>query len=75
MKTIKKYITDLRIRRIEEYLSSANHTIQTTSEDMGFGSASALCKFYKYHTGISPSEYRKQRMPEMRAHVKRLSEE
>lgn len=55
---IKKYITDLRIRRIEEYLSSANHTIQTTSEVMGFGSASALCKFYKYHTGISPSEYR-----------------
>jgi two-component system response regulator YesN len=57
---IKKYITDLRIRRIEEYLSSANHTIQTTSEVMGFGSAGALCKFYKYHTGKSPSEYRRR---------------
>ena len=57
---LKQYITDLRIRRIEEYLSSANHTIQTTSEVMGFGSAGALCKFYKYHTGKSPSEYRRR---------------
>ena len=57
---LKKYITDLRIRRIEEYLSSANHTIQTTSDVMGFQSASALCKFYKYHTGSSPSEFRRR---------------
>lgn len=57
---LKKYITDRRIHRIEEYLSSANHTIQTTSEVMGFQSASALCKFYKYHTGISPTEYRRR---------------
>lgn len=57
---LKKYITDVRIRRIEELLSSANHTIQTTSETMGFQSVSALCKFYKYHTGLSPSEYRRR---------------
>ena len=46
---LKKYITDVRIRRIEEYLSSANHTLQTTAHTMGFQSVSALCKFYKYH--------------------------
>ena len=57
---LKKYITDLRIRRIEEYLSSATHTIQTTADVMGFQSSGALCKFYKYHTGLSPSEYRRR---------------
>lgn len=57
---LKKYITDVRIRRIEEYLSSANHTLQTTAGTMGFQSVSALCKFYKYHTGVSPSEYRRR---------------
>ncbi len=57
---LKKYITDVRIRRIEELLSSANHTIQTTAEILGFQSVSAMCKFYKYHTGLSPSEYRRR---------------
>lgn len=57
---LKKYVYEQRVRRIEEYLSTASHPLATTAEIMGFHSASAMCKFYKYHKGISPSEYRRR---------------
>ena len=56
--TIKEYISNQKIRRIEEYLSSTDNSIKRISEMMNFPNPSALTKFYKYHTGNTPFEYR-----------------
>ena len=56
--TLKNYINQLQIERIEEYLISPNVSIQAVAKKMNFPSLSALSKFYKYHTGRTPEEYR-----------------
>lgn len=56
--TIKAYITHLKIRRIEEYLVSTNTPVKAIAEKLNFPTPSALSKFYKYHTGKTPEEYR-----------------
>lgn len=56
--TIKAYITQLKIQRIEEYLASANTPVKVIAKKLNFPTPSALSKFYKYHTGKTPEEYR-----------------
>jgi len=58
--TLKAYINQLKISRIEEYLISTNTPIKEIAEKMHFSTLSAMSKFYKYHTGRTPEEYRKQ---------------
>jgi len=56
--TIKEYMNRLKIRQIEKYLASQNTSLKTIAEVMNFPNVDTLCKFYKYHTGTTPGEYR-----------------
>lgn len=56
--TVKTYITQRRLGYLEEYLSSVSTPIKTIAEKLHFSSPSALSKFYKYHTGRTPEQYR-----------------
>lgn len=56
--TLKAYINNLRIKRIEEYLISTNTPLETVVKKLGFPNVSALSKFYKYHTGRTITEFR-----------------
>lgn len=56
--TLKAYINNLRIKRIEEYLISTNTSLETVVKKLGFPNVSALSKFYKYHTGRTITEFR-----------------
>lgn len=56
--TLKAYINEVKVKKIEELLISTNTPLKTVAEKLGFSSSAALSKFYKYHTGKTISEYR-----------------
>ena len=56
--TVKAYINQLKIKRIEEHLMATNASIRVIAEKYGFSSAAALNKYYKYHRGKSIREFR-----------------
>ena len=56
--TLKAYINQLKIKRIEEYLISTNTSLQVIAKKLSFPNVSALSKFYKYHTGRTITQYR-----------------
>lgn len=58
--TLKAYMNSKRIKKIEELLISSNTPLKTIADKLGFSSAAALSKFYKYHTGKTISEYREK---------------
>ena len=55
--SIKVYINQLKVQRIEEYLSSTNTPFAVIAQQLGFSSVYALSRFYKYHTGKTLTEY------------------
>ena len=69
------YINSLRVSEACRYLLNSSMSITEIGSLVGFNTPRTFNRAFIKQLGISPSEYRKQRMPEMRAHVKRLSEE
>jgi AraC-like DNA-binding protein len=55
--TVKAYINELRIKRIEECLMSTNASTSVIAKKFGFPNPNALNKYYKYHTGRTIKEY------------------
>lgn len=58
--SVKAYINQLKIQRIEEYLISTNTSIKMISKKLDFPNTDALSKFYKYHTGKTLTELRSE---------------
>lgn len=58
-KCLSELIADARINKIKQLIKFSNLSTITIAEKLGFGSAELLRKFFKYHTGISISEYQK----------------
>ncbi len=56
------YINDIRIQKSKELLYDTNVPIVQISNCTGFGDQSYFTKVFKKKTGISPAEYRKQRI-------------
>ncbi len=56
--TIKTYTNLLKINRIEELLVSFNTPVNVIAQKLNFPTPSALSKYYKYHTGHTPEEFR-----------------
>ena len=69
------YINSLRVSEACRYLLNSSLSITEIGSLVGFNTPRTFNRAFIKQLGLSPSEYRKQRMPEMRAHVKRLSEE
>lgn len=57
-KSILQYMTDLRIDRAMQLLSSTNEPISEIAEKVGFINSSYFFTIFKKNRGITPSEYR-----------------
>jgi two-component system, response regulator YesN len=59
-KTLTEYINDHRIITIKMYMNHANLKISEISDIFNFNHTSYFSYFFKKHTGLTPSDYRKQ---------------
>lgn len=59
-KTLKKYITELRLKNAKRLLKTTDLNINEISELCGFESYSYFIKIFRISGGISPLKYRKQ---------------
>ncbi len=57
-KTIRQYITEVRIERSMELLMNKQLKISRVAETVGFSSADYLSKVFKRYVGMLPTEYR-----------------
>lgn len=57
-KSAKEWITDYIILEIKSLLNNTDLEIQEIASQTHFSNQSALCRFFRKHTGISPSTYR-----------------
>lgn len=55
------YLTEARIRRAEELLFDTALPVSAVAEAVGIKSPYYFSRFFKKHTGISPSDYRKRK--------------
>lgn len=61
MLSIIEYLTELRIRKANEYLIGSQMPVKEVGEKVGFLNPSYFVTWYKKHTGFAPTEYRRQR--------------
>jgi len=59
-KTLSEYINDHRIIAIKLYMNHANSSISEISYAFNFNHITYFSRFFKKHTGLTPSDYRKQ---------------
>ena len=59
-KSAKKYLNELKLENVKEYLVNSNFQIRKIADITGFSSSSALCSVFKTCLGISPNDYRTQ---------------
>ncbi len=57
---LKNYIIEQRLSFIKSLLLNSNYSIKEVSDICDFWHENNFVKFFKYHTGITPSEYRNQ---------------
>jgi AraC-like DNA-binding protein len=57
--TVKEYIDSVRLKKIKDSLMVYTLTLQEISDKFGFSDYKYFLKFFKYHEGISPSEFRR----------------
>lgn len=58
--SLKYFLNQTKISLIEDMLCTSTYSVKEIANHMGFPYESAMCKFYKYHTGMTPSEYRQK---------------
>lgn len=58
--TLNQYITDYRIRKALNLLSSTNMKIIDVSSAVGYKDSNYFAKLFKKQTGMSPKEYKKK---------------
>lgn len=56
----KQYIIDLRLQRAKQLLSEGALNVMNISESCGFSNPYHFCRIFKRHTGVTPSEFRKE---------------
>jgi AraC-like DNA-binding protein len=57
-KTPFEYLTDIRVNKAKEFLSTTNQSITEICLQCGLQNSSHFANFFKSHTGVSPSEFR-----------------
>jgi len=59
--TMQQYITNYKLRLIENRLIHSNMRIIEIADELGFSDESHLIKIFKKHKGVNPSSYRKSK--------------
>jgi AraC-like DNA-binding protein len=55
---LKKYINEIKMNVIKNHLLSGSQPIKEVAANAGFADYKHFLKYFKYHEGISPMEYR-----------------
>lgn len=58
-KNLIEYLTEYRIEKSKELLSSTNLKVQDICTRVGYSNSYYFIKIFKQHTGVTPGEYRK----------------
>jgi AraC-like DNA-binding protein len=56
-KTLKQFIDEVRIEYIKSQLLNTNYTLTQLAEMTGFSDYKYFLKFFKYHTGLTPTQF------------------
>ena len=59
----RQYLTDVRINKAKELLTSSSYNIGEISAVVGYENPLYFSRLFKKHTGFSPSEYRNKYIP------------
>ena len=59
-KTIKQYINERRMETIKSLMLTQSYTLSEIAAKSGFTEYKYFLKFFKYHEGITPTEFYKQ---------------
>ncbi len=59
-KTIKTYINEKRVCLACELLTASSFSVSKIASLTGFAQANLFTKFFTYHTGVTPSDYRRE---------------
>ena len=57
--TVNEYVTNARINKARELLVSTEEPVYRIAEQTGLDNYTYFCRLFKHHTGLTPSEYRK----------------
>ena len=69
------YINSLRVSAACRLLCDTTKSITEISEEVGFATARTFNRAFIKQMELSPTEYRKQRLPEIKTHVKNVAEQ
>ena len=58
----KQFIIDMRLQKAKQLLAEGSLSVSVISEKCGFSNPYHFCRLFKQHTGITPSEYRKDNL-------------
>ena len=58
-KTIKEYVTDVRISHAKDYLVGTTWSIEQIAENCGYQNPMFFSRVFKQVTGVSPTQWRK----------------
>ncbi len=57
--TAKQYIDSFMILEIKRILATSDSPMQEISDNLGFEESTNFVKYFKKHSGVSPSKFRK----------------
>lgn len=55
---MKQYIADIKIKKAKELLNTTLYTVKEIGFLLGFSGENNFIKFFKYHSGLTPTEHR-----------------
>lgn len=58
-KTVNEYISERRIKAVQEQLAATEEPICRIAEKIGMENYAYFCRWFKKNTGLTPTEYRK----------------
>ncbi|MCW3466710.1 helix-turn-helix domain-containing protein [Chitinophaga nivalis] len=61
--SLQQYITQYKIRLVQQRLAYSNLTVSQIAGELGFSDESHLSRQFRKHNGVSPLEYRKNARP------------
>lgn len=56
-KSVSAYLTELRVQRAKQILTSTNNSVNLVAEEVGYESSSYFIKVFKEMTGVTPNHF------------------
>lgn len=60
--TISQYLTNIRLKKAQEFLATTNKTIAEIAQAVGYKDANYFSRIFSRHLGMSPTQYRENNL-------------